>query len=390
MKKISEKNERLVIGLMSGTSLDGIDCALVKINGSGINSTVTKIDFKTYPFPEGFQDFLKSNLLQGETTLKDVSQTNVFLGELFADAVENIIRSNNLKASDIDLIGSHGQTIWHNPAKEKMFGKMIHSSMQSGSVSTIAKLTKILTVGNFRMADLALGGEGAPLIPYFDYTFFRSDKENRVLLNIGGISNITVIPAGCDKDEIIAFDCGPGNVLVDNLINRYFKNPFDYKGEIAKTGKISEELFEKLKNHAFLKKSPPKSTGREEFSEKYLDKNLKTAENLKLCTEDIITTFSEFTPYAVFYNIREHLSLKPDRLIISGGGVNNEYFLERLKFYLPETVISKSDDYGIDAESKEAIAFAFYAGELINEISINLKNVTGAFKYTLCGELGFP
>jgi anhydro-N-acetylmuramic acid kinase len=328
--------------------------------------------------------------VQGKITLKDVSQTNVFLGELFAEAAKDIIRSNNLKASDIDLIGSHGQTIWHNPAKEEMFGKMIHSSLQSGSVSTIAKLTKILTVGNFRMADMAMGGEGAPFIPYFDYSVLKSDKENRVILNIGGISNITVIPADCEKDEIIAFDCGPGNVLVDNLTYRYFKNPFDYKGHTAKTGKISEELFNELKDHTFLKKSPPKSTGREEFGEEFINENIKIAEGLHLSIHDIITTFSELTPYAVFYNIREHLSLKPDRIIISGGGVNNEYFLERLKFHLPETVFSRSDDLGIDAEAKEAIAFAFYASELINGISINLKNVTGAKEYTLCGEIGFP
>jgi len=387
IKKILEKKEKMAIGLMSGTSMDGIDTALVKIEGFCETTKIELLDYRNYEFPAGLSDFLKAGISNEIIKLSDVSQLNVLIGELFADSANKIITSNRLKSSDIDFIGSHGQTIWHHPEKQEYFGKVINSTLQLGNISIIAGKTGILTIGNFRMGDIAAGGEGAPLIPYFDYTMFKSEIENIAVLNIGGISNVTILPAGCKIDDVSAFDCGPGNILTDNLMKILFNKNLDKNGEIAKRGKISQILLEELKNLNFFEKPPPKSTGREYFGDKLIKRILETSAKLNLSKEDIIATASELTPYGIFINIKKNLDFGINKFIISGGGVHNSFFLERLAHYMPESQIYISDDFGIDKDAKESIAFAFFANEVLNNQRISLRKSTGVEKSVLCGEI---
>ena len=269
--KVYEKNERLVLGLMSGTSLDGIDIALVKIKGNGTNTQLELIAYKEYPFPEGFKEFVLANSLTNNSNVTDICKINFLVPRIYADAIDKFCIEFNINKTDIDLIGSHGQTIHHLPKKEFMFGFSTASTLQVGDPSVLAKLTGILTVGDFRPADIALGGEGAPLVPYFDYIMFSSNTFNRALLNIGGISNFTILKTNCTSNDIFAFDTGPGNMLIDYLMKSNFNVPYDKDGEKAQKGNLVKRLLDELEiNDNYLNRVPPKSTGREYYNEDYL------------------------------------------------------------------------------------------------------------------------
>ncbi len=264
--KISCKNNKLAIGLMSGTSLDGVDAALVEISGCGTNTKINQLGFITFPFPPGLKDLLLENSTPNRGNVTDICRLNFLIPLIYVDAIKALCKKTKIPLSKIDLIGSHGQTIHHLPNKEKFFGYTFGSTLQIGAPSVIAKLTGVITVGDFRTGDIALGGQGAPLVPYFDFILFHSNNINRALLNIGGISNITVLNKKGKAHDVIAFDTGPGNMMIDIIAKKFFNIDFDKGGKIALSGKVNEDLFNAIKKKdIFIERPIPKSTGREYY-----------------------------------------------------------------------------------------------------------------------------
>jgi anhydro-N-acetylmuramic acid kinase len=393
MKKLSalqKKKKKLVVGLMSGTSADGIDAVLAEIRGSGSSTVIRQVAFISRRFPQGYKEFLLHNSLPGNGTVDSISSLNILSAHFFADAVKAVARKARLPLNTIDLIGSHGQTIQHIPEPHKIFGKNISSTLQIGDPSTIAKLTGIVTVGDFRTADMAVGGQGAPLVPYFDYLMFRSTTKNRALLNIGGIANITLLKKKCTVDDVFAFDTGPGNMVIDSLMKHFYRKDFDAEGSIARKGKIHSSLLAVLLKHEYFSQRPPKSTGRELFGKDFLKIVLSIGAGV--AKEDLMATLTEFTVLTVYDQYRRFLLKKLgrehlDELVISGGGVQNTTLVESLQHYFHPAAVVSSDALGISSDAKEALCFAVLANETIHEIPSNVPSVTGAKQSTVLGKI---
>ncbi|MBC8183989.1 anhydro-N-acetylmuramic acid kinase [candidate division KSB1 bacterium] len=390
--ELYNKNEKKVVGLMSGTSLDGIDAALIKITNSGSDTEIELINFITIPYPNELRDQLLEISLPGGGTVEEICQMNFLIAEYYVDAIVNLCDLSEIEISELDLIGSHGQTVHHLPEAEKLFEKNIRSTLQLGEPSVIAAKTGIVTVGNFRSADLAVGGQGAPLVPYFDFLLFASKKRNRVLLNIGGIANVTILPKNISSDRVLAFDTGPGNMVINALMKKLYNREYDKDGEVASQGKISQELLEELKQFFYFSKAAPKSTGREDFGDKFVEGIFSKSEKLNLSQEDIITTVTELTAQSIADALQlTNLSLdKVDELIVSGGGAFNKVLMKSVtgKFRYSDVVLS--DKYGIPVDAKEAICFAVLANETIHGNPTNLPSVTGAKWGTVLGSISQP
>lgn len=385
--KIINKKNKLIIGVSSGTSADAIDSILVKIKGNGKNTIFKIIDYYEKPIPENIRKEIFLNSYNKTSSVEKITKLNFLLGAIFSDAVIHLLKRNKLHSSQIDLIGSHGQTIQHLPEKKDYLGYKFKSTLQIGDPSVIANLTGITTVGDFRISDCSADGDGAPLIPYLDYILFTDNNYNRVLLNIGGISNITFLQKNTSKENVIAFDCGPGNMLIDGLTNKLFNKKFDKNGVIASKGKINNKLFEYLKRDNFYRLLPPKSTGREHYGEKFQSKILSKFKNRNHF--DIIRTVTEFTAYAVWFNYKNFIlpNSKTDELIVSGGGANNILLMKLLKKYFRGVKAFKMSYKGITQKNKEALLFAILANECISGIPANMKQVTGSTKDVILGKI---
>ncbi len=390
--KLSGKKKKLVIGLMSGTSLDGVDAVLCEIKGNSTSTRIKNIKFISYPFPIGLKETLLQNSSPKGGNVTEICKLNFLIANIYAEAVKLICKKAKVPISKIDFIGSHGQTIHHLPNKENYFGYDISSTLQIGDPSAIAKLTGITTVGDFRVGDMALGGQGAPLIPYFDYILFTSKKKNRALLNLGGISNFTILKKKCGVNDVIAFDTGPANMMIDILARKLFNINFDKDGKLASKGKINEELFNALiKKDNFIEKKPPKSTGREYYGEEFLGDLLNKFRSIK--NEDWLATITKFTAYAVWRNYELFIKneTKIDELFISGGGAKNKFLVKKLKNYFGKTIsIENLKTLGISSDAKEAICFAVLANETLNGNASNIPRVTGANRETILGKICLP
>ncbi len=388
--KLSDKRKKLVIGLMSGTSLDGIDAALVEIDGSGTFTKLRLAGFVAVPFPSGFKELVLKNSESGTSDVADIARLNFLLAELYADAVGTLCKQAGVRAADVDLIGSHGQTIQHLPERVDMFGKSVAATLQIGDPSVLAKLTGIVTVGDFRVGDVALGGQGAPLVPYFDYIMFRSAAVTRALLNIGGIANITYLPRGCEADDVLAFDTGPGNMIIDQLTKELFGDNFDRDGDIASSGKIQGDIMDWLMADEFVRRPPPKSTGRELYGGAFITNLLSRYGSRR--KEDLIATVSEFTSTAVYTNYMLYLKIRGniDELFVSGGGAHNLFILNSLRGHFAAAKVRPAEDVGISSDAKEAICFAVLANETISGNRANLHQVTGSSRNTVLGKICLP
>ncbi|MFQ5674919.1 MAG: anhydro-N-acetylmuramic acid kinase [bacterium] len=391
LDEIRQKDEKLSIGLISGTSMDGVDSALVRLKGSGLGTELELLHFITFPYPHQLQEKLFEISHPGQGTTEEICQYNVVLGEVFADAVKALLDEARIESAEVDFIGSHGQTIHHLPTLKDALGYTIVSTLQIGEPSVIAKRTGILTVADFRHADMAMGGQGAPLVPYLDFTLFRSLEKNRGLLNIGGIANLTILKKAGTMEGIVAFDTGPGNMVIDSLMERLFAQPYDEGGKIACSGQVSEELLEVFAHHEYFELTPPKSTGREDFGEDFCSRFLIEARKLHLRQEDIISTATEFTVWSVGYAYREHVEARVnlDEIIVSGGGTENEYIMAGLERELSGVEIASSDKYGIPSAAKEAVCFAVLANETVCGNPSNVPSATGATVPTILGKICF-
>ncbi len=373
------KNPRIVCGIMTGTSLDGVDVAIARFEKGKTRHKMEILDYSTFPFP----NLLKSKILKSieqPVPISLIAELNFELAGLYKNSIEELQQSIKLNKIETDAIGIHGQTVWHEP------NGTIPNTLQIGSGSVLANLTNKTVVSDFRSADVALGGQGAPLVPIFDYSFLRSKKINRVALNIGGISNITYLPKGCEENAVIAFDTGPGNVWIDSAMKILFNQGYDNNGDTASKGKLNMILLEKLKSIEYTYLKPPKSIGRELFSTEYLINIIDEIKQYIDNNEDIINTITYFTAWSIALNIKEFASAESE-IIISGGGAENKTLVNFLKKELPNSNILKSDDIGIPSEAKEAIAFAYLTWRTIGGMHGNICSVTGAIRPAILGSI---
>jgi len=372
---------------MSGTSADGIDAALVRVSGSGVGTHLTQLDFGTYPYPAGLRSLILENSLPGTGSVDLLCELNVVIAHFFADAVKKIARKARVQLSDIDLIGSHGQTVHHLPQLKRIFGKTIRSGLQIGDPATIAKLTGITTVGDFRTGDMAVGGQGAPLVPYFDYLMFRSKTKNRILLNLGGIANFTALPKKCSVEDVVAFDTGPANMVIDGLMLELYGRKFDRNGSIAQSGWVATDLLSELMTHPYFKQRPPKSTGREVFGKMILPKILKHRRTLE--KEDLIATATRWTALSVFDQYKRFIEkrMSADEVLVSGGGAHNRSVMTGLQECFHPVPVKKIESIGFSSDAKEAVCFAVLANETICEHPSNVPRVTGASRPVILGKI---
>jgi anhydro-N-acetylmuramic acid kinase len=387
-----KKKNRLVVGLMSGTSADGIDACLVKINNAGKNLRVKTLGCKTFKFSPELQQRIIQISDPAYQNLDEVIRLNMVLGDYFAQAVFSAAKACGYEISEIDLIGSHGQTVRHLPECKKTLGKKVRATFQIGEPSVIASKTGIITVGDFRQGDMARGGEGAPLTPYIHHLLFGDKRISRMVVNIGGIANVTVLPKQGKVDHIFAFDTGPGNMIVDNLTKKLFNRNLDKNGKIAISGKVNFDLLNRLKQNKFFVKKPPKSSGRENYGEELVNKILNWAKKLRLKPEDTITTASELSVWSIFDAYKKFVKpkIKLHQVLLSGGGVHNKYFLKSLKLLFCPIKITGVQELGIDPDFLEAISFAILANQTIEGKPVSFKRTTGAKKPGVLGKICLP
>jgi len=381
-----------VIGMMSGTSADGIDAALVEISGAPPAITAKLAGH----FHQAFPAYLRERILRlangAATTTADVSELNFLVGEELARAALGALRKWRAAAKDVDLIGSHGQTIFHQGVKSKMQGRVrVPSTLQVGDISVIAARTGIPTVGDFRPADMAAGGQGAPLIPFADYLLYGDSLRGRVALNIGGIANVTVIPAHAKPEEVFAFDTGPGNMIVDALVERTSRGrqAFDRDARIALSGRTISELLVRLMREPYLRQKPPKSAGREQFGAAYAAELLAWGKRHYAGAPDLIRTATIFTAMSIADAFRRFILPRAhvEELVVAGGGAHNPLMMAQLAAALPGVEVIPASRFGVPPEAKEAFGFALLAYESFHGRPANLPSATGAKRPAVLGKL---
>ena len=366
------------IGLMSGTSLDGCDAALVDIQ----NEQFKLLKFVTLPYDQSFKAKIMKNLSNDTARLAEICSLNFELGDKFVQAIDLLLEGTDLVYDDIAFVASHGQTIWHNP---KASEELVPSTLQIGEPSLITYHTNITTVFNFRTMDMAAGGEGAPLVPMSEFMLFKSNVESIILQNIGGIANLTYLPKQATIDDVLAFDCGPGNVMIDYFMNKYFHKPYDDGGKTALTGMIIKPVYDDLIKDSFFNKKPPKSTGRELYNATFMENLVKKYNFDQFDKEDIITTVSEVTVYGITHNIALYTP-NFDRVVVSGGGSHNNYLLKRMQDILNKPVLTQ-EDLGFSSDAKEAVAFAVLGYLTLNNQPGNVVSATGAKQPVILGNI---
>ncbi len=376
----------LVIGLMSGTSLDGITAALVRFEEENEKLNVNVLEYLTIPFDKELKARLNKLMPSGEGSIDELAYCHFYLGKLFAEAAKRVAQKANVELSSIDVIGGSGLTVRNLP---KLDGAHPHSRLQIGSIDFISKTTGVTTVGDFRPAEVAVGGEGAPLISFPDYKIFRHPQKDRVLLNIGGIANVTYLPAGCGIDDVLAFDTGPGNMLIDKVVSEVTKGEMEYDkdGKIAAAGKINQQLLNWLMEYPFINKKPPKSAGREEFGEKFKREILKIAMDRGINNNDLIATLTAFTAFSIARNCQKFLG-NINELIVAGGGARNKTLMELLKKEMG-CEINTTEACGIPIEAREAVGFALLACYTLQKKPNNVPSATGAIRPTILGHISW-
>lgn len=365
------ERKALYIGVMSGTSLDGIDTALVEVSPE----KTTFIIGDTTPMPPAIKQSILSLALGQKTDLPTIGVLDNALGHLYAEAVLQLLSKASLSSSDITAIGNHGQTVFHQPTSPTPF------TMQLGDANIIAARTTITTVADFRRKDMALGGQGAPLVPAFHQTLFSSKDSTTVVVNIGGIANISVLQPA---KATIGYDTGPGNMLLDAWIGQSIGQRYDKDGAYALSGDVIPELLSSLLADAYFHTPSPKSTGREYFNLHWLEQHL-TKLRVTPLSQDVQATLTELTAISIANEIKRYQTGLQPECLVCGGGARNQHLMERIKLHLPNWRTDTTDSKGISSEYMEAIAFAWLAYRRVNNLTSNLPEVTGASKAASLG-----
>lgn len=380
------KNKKLAIGLMSGTSLDGIDACLVEIEGNYTDTKIHVVDFMTLEYTKEEKERILKLCNINTSRVNEICYMNTYLGNKFGQAALAVCTRANVNIEDVNFISSHGQTIFHMPDD--------HSTMQIGELSNIAAVTGCLTVGDFRPSDMAYGGQGAPLVPYVDYILFSNIEKGRVLLNLGGIANITVLKAGGSEDDVLAFDTGPANVLIDEIVRIITDGikHYDEGGELAAKGKINEQWLEEiLLNDKYMTKQPPKSTGREYYTIEFAENLYRLGKSKGLSNYDILATVTAYTVKSIQHQLNLFVfnKCKIDEVYVSGGGAHNGMIMKLLAKYINADIMDVSIlDFSGDA--KEAVAFAILGNEFLSGKTNNIPSSTGSDRKVIMGKLALP
>jgi anhydro-N-acetylmuramic acid kinase len=380
---------------MSGTSLDGIDAALVRLAGPAEQPRVRLLAFVTLPYPPEVRQWIMRVAAGEQTTAERVSQLNFLLGELFANAASRVCRAAHVSPQRVSVIGSHGQTIYHQGSPAQVPGHRVAvgpNTLQISEPAVIAERTGVPVVADFRTADVAAGGQGAPLVPMVDYLLLRDGQKGTVTLNLGGIANVTVIPAKAKPLDIVGFDTGPGNMVGDALVRRFTgdREYYDAGGRVAALGKVNEPLLADALCHPFFLQPPPKSAGREQFGQDFVARYFFPRRRARF--EDLLRTSLELTARTIAGALARFVfpDEKIDRLIVSGGGAHNPLLVKRLAELLPNLAVELSDRYGLPVDAKEAIAFAILADRTLHGLPGNLPSVTGARRAVVLGKIVRP
>jgi len=385
---------------MSGTSLDGIDAALVRIVGSTTRPRMRLVAFETLAYPRAVRQTILRVATGELATAGEISQLNFLLGELFAEAALRVCRAARISLTRLAAIGSHGQTIFHHGSPTRLAGHWVSSTLQIAEPAIIAERTGVPVVADFRPADVAAGGQGAPLVAMVDYLLLREVHQGTVALNVGGIANFTVIPAGATPNQVFGFDTGPGNMLIDGLVRHLTneKKAYDAGGRWAAKGLVNEPLLDKILRLPFFMKRPPKSAGREQFGQNFLKEFFLPGEvpidheHSGARPEDLLRTATELTARSIASALDRFVlkRIPIHRLIVSGGGAHNRLLVRRLAELLPSLRVHRSDEVGIAVDAKEAIAFAILADRTLHRLPGNLPCVTGARRPVILGKISRP
>lgn len=396
LEALSAKGVHRVVGMMSGTSVDGVDAALIELSREGGAPRVKLLAFENTPYPQGVRERVFELFRPETSTVDRIGYMNFLLGELYARAALSVIAKAGLTSADVDLIGSHGQTIWHEPEARETDGMPIRYTVQIGEGAVIAARTGIPTVSDFRVADMAVGGQGAPLVPFSEYLLYRREDESILLQNIGGIGNMTVLPAGATPEQVFAFDTGPGNMIIDAVAAAISGGRLkcDVNGGIAARGKVDEELLARLQKDEYYARRPPKTTGRERFGTQYAQRILDDRARHPISDEDLLATVTYLTAWSIF-DACERFALpvcKPAELIVGGGGSYNKTLLKDLSglFGTRGIAVRTQEDLGFNSDAKEAVAFALMADCFVRGEANVLPSVTGASAASVMGKLSLP
>ncbi len=385
-------SNRRILGVMSGTSLDGIDIADVSVTGSGKDLQWTLNGFYSQPYSDGLQEIL---LLNSDSETGSLPQITV-LGDIVAQEYESAIHSAigewGTDLSDYSAVGSHGQTLFHQPELLQLDSFSGVGSIQIGDPAMMSHRLGIPVVGDFRVADMAFGGHGAPLVPYFDYVTFCDPNESRLLINIGGIANITALPAASGLQDIRAFDTGPGNMILDVASRQFLGEEFDRDGRTASRGTVSSILFDELVSDEWFAAAPPRSTGREMFSAAYNQRVFGSAEALGLSTEDLLATLTSFSARTILDAWERFVrpDIEIDSVLVSGGGIYNKALMSILRGGFRGIPVSTTAAVGVDPDAKEAVCFAVLAHETLNGVPTGVPGATGASRSAVLGKICLP
>jgi anhydro-N-acetylmuramic acid kinase len=388
---IANKPLRLILGLMSGTSLDGLDLALCKVSESGVNTKLELLHFETIEYETDFKTAIQSIFCKESVSLEKLCLMNEHIGFVHSQIINATLAKWNIKNSDVDLIASHGQTIYHSPKSKHQQQNFGNATLQIGDADHIAFNSNIITISDFRQKHIAAGGEGAPLAMYGDYFLLSSKDENRVLLNIGGIANFTFLPSSLNIDEVICTDVGAGNTLMDAYIQQHFTNKFyDENAAIASQGNVNSDLLTALYSHEFFTSSFPKTTGQEIFNLQFIENALKASNTKEISIDDVMATLNFFTAFTIAKAIQQNIQHKNYAIYVSGGGANNPLLMQNIQNQLPEINIQTTASLGINPNAKEAILFAVLANETVCGKADFYNQSNNNFPAITMGKISFP
>ena len=387
---------RFALGLMSGTSVDGIDVALVRISSAiHDNAAHARLEnFLTVPFPAAVRTEVLRIAEGARVSPGQISQLNFRLGRLFADAALRACRKFRVSPRQLSVIGSHGQTVFHQGKPSAFLGAHVCSTLQIGEPAVIAAITGVTTVGDFRPADMAVGGQGAPLVPFVDYLLYRDARRGRAVLNIGGIANMTIIPKAASPRQVIALDTGPGNMVIDALVTRFTsgRRSYDAEAKMASRGQLLPALLDALLAEAYFRQPPPKSAGREQYGKAYVQKILAWGRRHRARPEDLVRTATMLTALSITDALNRWVLPRTPmaQLLVSGGGARNPLILAQLSAALAGIEVVPTEAVGLSGDAKEAFIFALLADETLHGRPSNLPSATGAARPAILGKICHP
>lgn len=390
--EMAKRPERLVIGLMSGTSVDGLDVALCRFSGTGMDTGITLLEFETVPYGEDYKKEIASVFSKRSVDLEKVCLLNGWVAQQHAKMILQCLEKWRKHAADIDLIASHGQTIFHAPSSLHQHAKFGNATLQIGDGDHMAVETGIITISDFRQKHVAAGGEGAPLAAYGDFLIFSEKGEQRIMLNIGGIANFTFLPGSLHADEVFCTDTGPGNTLMDAFIQQHYPGKyFDEDAAVASRGIVNTALLAALKDHPFFEQPFPKTTGPELFNPAYLQQARERSGATGISQEDTMATLNRFSAETITAAIRTVIQNSRDfHFYVSGGGMHNPLLMENIAQLLPGCTFKSTKELHINPDAKEAVLFAVLANETVCGGAVHFGKGRNGIPNVSMGKISFP